>query len=562
MLNQWAETQVDKSGTHHLLNGIELYPYRFDTVLKFHFPGLAPAHDASGAFHIDMKGKPVYKKRFNATYGFYCNRAAVRDNNGESFHIISNGQSAYDLRYEWCGNFQENNCVVKNVDGSFYHINIDGLPFYSERYTYVGDYKDGIAVVTREDGKSTHIDTNGIYIHGVWYDDLDVFHKGYACSRNPEGWFHVDINGRPAYSKRFMFIEPFYNNVAYGVTHNREKVLISESGEIITYLYSPQVSAQPHIVDVVSGQITQYWNSFALIYFLQLNIIALLPTTVNALSQHTEIPAENLIRLLNVVSDLGYIKIEEDSVLTTAAGKELKSSNFLKNAAEIWLELSKTWGDGVEVLKSVTNSFPSFKSLELNPKASQSYHRGLIGYSEHEVSTIESLTDILHKGHKRILLVGRQGISWAAALKSFDPTTEIVVYVSKWREEPIYDECYSFSVICLENISKWPQGTFDAIYFIKSMMHCDDNDAQSILSEAKSHLNNLSDEIYIVEPLVGVNGSLSGLNLNMLFECGGKLRTKEGWVSLVTPLGFKVSNSFLLSNNTLLRLSQHFENPK
>ena len=82
------------------------------------------------------------------------------------------------------------------------------------------------------------------------------------------------------------------------------------------------------------------------------------------------------------------------------------------------------------------------------------------------------------------------------------------------------------------------------------------------MSEAKSHLNNLSDEIYIVEPLVGVNGSLSGLNLNMLFECGGKLRTKEGWVSLATPLGFKVSNSFLLSNNTLLRLSQHFENPK
>jgi hypothetical protein len=196
---------IDESGHYHLYNGRRIYSRVFNKVLKFHPPGLAAVEDDTGAYHIDLEGKAIYVQRYKSTYGFYCDRAAVMDYNGNCFHIKPDGTQSYPNRYAWCGNFQENKCAVKNFDGMFFHINKEGKPIYNKQYLYVGDYKDGIAVVKRtQDGRSTHINTYGTYIHNMWHEDLDVFHKGYARARSPEGWFHIDLKGQPLYSGIIM----------------------------------------------------------------------------------------------------------------------------------------------------------------------------------------------------------------------------------------------------------------------------------------------------------------------------------------------------------------------
>ncbi|MDP3936264.1 MAG: methyltransferase [Alphaproteobacteria bacterium] len=561
MLNNLANISIDASGRYHLLNGKPLYSEIFERVLNFHPPGLAAVENCTGAFHINLEGAAIYSQRYQSTYGFYCDRAAVKDYNDNCFHIELDGTPSYLNRYAWCGNFQENKCVVKSFDDLFFHINMKGAPLYEERYIYAGDYRDGIAVVKRtQDGKSTHIDTYGAYIHNKWYEDLDVFHKGYARARSNEGWFHVDLKGQSLYSNRYKYLEPFYNNVAYAITHEDEYVLISESGEVILNLYTSG-EQQKQTVDLISGQITAYWSSFALIYFIQLDIINLLPSSLSDLALRTSIPSENLKKLLSVVADLGYVKLESDSIITTPTGDAIKKSGFLKDAANIWWHLSKTWWSGLDLLKSIKNSFPDFKSLEPNYEVARSYQNALLGYAKHEYSSSERLHKRIKFKDKKILMVGRQSLSWAAEIYATDPSINLKVYVPAWISDPLDKQQYSFSVKSLHNIENWPQTAFDEIIFIKLMMHYDDNTVRSILSEAKAHLN-MGGKVYIIEPVIGVNGSFSGLNLNMLFECGGKLRTTDEWQQLLMNSNLLITQHETIGYNSLLRIVQDIRGSK
>jgi len=95
----WTKTQIADSGTHHTLNNKPLYAARFQTVQKFHAPGLAPVQDDSGAYHIDITGNPVYPSRYLRTFGFYEDKAAVCEKNGW-FHLLPDGTPLYKQRYE------------------------------------------------------------------------------------------------------------------------------------------------------------------------------------------------------------------------------------------------------------------------------------------------------------------------------------------------------------------------------------------------------------------------------------------------------------------------------
>ncbi len=211
------------------------YSARFSEVLKFHPPGLAPARDTSGAFHITADGRPAYGPRFRRTFGFYDNRAAV--DAGEWLHVTASGLPAYRRRFEWCGNFQDGLCTVVTDRGLAHHIDPYGRDTYKARYSYAGDYRDGIAVVRRfEDGSCVHIDRSGLRVHTGRFLDLDVFHKGFARARDESGWFHIRRDGAAAYATRFSAIEPFYNGVALCETIEGERVLVAEAGEIVRRL--------------------------------------------------------------------------------------------------------------------------------------------------------------------------------------------------------------------------------------------------------------------------------------------------------------------------------------
>jgi hypothetical protein len=223
---------VSRDGTHHEIDGAAMYSARFGAVQKFHEPGLAPARDGTGAFHIAPDGKPAYAARFQQSFGFYENLAAVADHGGWG-HIHPSGAPAYSSRFDWCGNFQERRCTVRGADKRYFHIAPDGGSAYSARHLYAGDFREGVAVVRHvEDGLCGHVDLSGLPTHDARFLDLDVFHKGFARARDTRGWFHVERDGRPAYSERFAAVEPFYNGQALVETLSGARAVIGVDGVV------------------------------------------------------------------------------------------------------------------------------------------------------------------------------------------------------------------------------------------------------------------------------------------------------------------------------------------
>ena len=231
----WARMEVAPGGTHHLVDGEPAYADRFDEVLRFHAPGLAPVRRAGLAWHIDPLGRDAHGRRFLRTFGFYEDRSAVISSGGWH-HVLPGGEDAYAARYAWCGNYQHGRCTVREADGRYLHLALDGQPAYLDRWWYAGDYREGAAVVQAEDGRSTHVDPSGAPVHGRWFIDLDVFHKGLARARDEGGWMHVDRAGRPVYSRRFAAVEPFYNGQARCEESSGLRVVIDEAGETVRAL--------------------------------------------------------------------------------------------------------------------------------------------------------------------------------------------------------------------------------------------------------------------------------------------------------------------------------------
>lgn len=207
----WQSLVVSPDGSHHLDgNGAAAYAERFDVVLKFHVPGLAPVFRGGEAWHITADGTPAYSRKFKRTFGFYEALAAVIGDDGWH-HVHPDGREAYVQRYAWCGNVQSGRCPVRARDEAYHHIDVEGRSVYAARWRYAGDFRDGVAVVQADDGRSTHIGMSGALLHECWFVDLDVFHKGYARARDSGGWTHIDVKGRPIYARRFAAVEPFYN---------------------------------------------------------------------------------------------------------------------------------------------------------------------------------------------------------------------------------------------------------------------------------------------------------------------------------------------------------------
>jgi hypothetical protein len=229
-MSSWRTTTVASCGSHHVIAGAPLYATRFDEVLKFHEPGLAPVRLGGEAWHIDVAGAPAYRQRFLQTFGFYDHRAAVEARDGWC-HIRPDGSFVSSTRFAWCGNYQEARCTVRDEDGLFLHLDLEGSPIGAERHLYAGDFRDGLAVVRgRSDGLCTHVDRSGQETHRIRFLDLDVFHKGFARARDAAGWFHIGLDGRAAYDLRFENVEPFYNGLALVWTWAGERLLVDRSG--------------------------------------------------------------------------------------------------------------------------------------------------------------------------------------------------------------------------------------------------------------------------------------------------------------------------------------------
>ena len=59
----WQAYKISPDETHHIVGRKPVYKKRFTRVLKFHYPGIAPVLDETGAYHIDPVGQPIYSQR-------------------------------------------------------------------------------------------------------------------------------------------------------------------------------------------------------------------------------------------------------------------------------------------------------------------------------------------------------------------------------------------------------------------------------------------------------------------------------------------------------------------
>src|SRR5438876_11582731 len=133
MSERWQDLTVASDRTHHLKGRSPAYEARFEEVLTFHAPGLAPARDVSGAYHIVPTGQAAYQARYLRTFGFYEGRAAVQAHNGW-FHIQANEKPLYNQRYAWRGNYQGGRCTVRCFEGAYLYLMLDGHIAYHEHY--------------------------------------------------------------------------------------------------------------------------------------------------------------------------------------------------------------------------------------------------------------------------------------------------------------------------------------------------------------------------------------------------------------------------------------------
>lgn len=231
----WQDIKVSSDQTHFLLKGKVIFNRKFEKVMKFHAPGLAPVKDKTGSYHIDISGNQLYSERYDQIFGYYCDKAAVMVSD-KWFHLTEHGNRVYQDDYAWTGNYQEDLCTVRDFSNHFFHIDKNGKRAYAENYLYSGDYKDGFACVRQSNRLFRHIDINGSFIYHMEFIDLGVFHKGYATARDGNGWYHITKEGKEVYAQRFKTVEPFYNGFSLVTQFDDSKIIIDESGKLVLHL--------------------------------------------------------------------------------------------------------------------------------------------------------------------------------------------------------------------------------------------------------------------------------------------------------------------------------------
>lgn len=542
-MNTWQDCTVAADGTHHLRAGQELYPQRFFWVLKFHDPGLAAVGDLSGAYHIDVLGRPAYAARFRRTFGFYEGLAAVIAKEGHWLHIRPDGTPLNTTRYGFCGNFQGSRCVVRDTNGSSFHITPAGLPAYAERYRYAGDYRDASAVVQRADGLHSHIDAAGRLVHGRWFLDLDVFHKGLARARDDRGWHHIDRSGTAIYEARFAMVEPFYNGIARVETSDGALRLIAETGEAQQELRPARQSTLASL----SADLVGFWRTQTLRAAVELGVFDALPGSAEHVALRCQIPPERLRRLARALEELGLLTRQQDGLVATARGALLRADHPLSLAPaarlwagdhyQAWTQLVACLRDGVSASQRLY-SVDWFLHIAKDAEALHGYHAALTSYARHDYAALPQTLNL--SAHQRIIDAGGGTGTLLVSLLQAEPTLHGVLLerVEVCRQfQPPAEVSARCQAVPADLLQPWPvQG--DAVILARVLHDFADEDAGRVLLHARRALPP-SGRLYLVEMLLPEQGGAGGLlDLNMLVMTGGRERTLAEFQSLLQRAGF------------------------
>lgn len=534
----WSTFAIAPDSTHHLVDGRPPYFERFDEVLKFHPPGLAAVLQGGQAWHIGPDGRAAYERRFLRAFGFYEDCAAIVDPGGWH-HILPNGEDAYSDRYAWCGNFQGGRCPVRMADGHYQHIDARGLPAYQERWRYTGDYRDGIAVVQGEDGRSTHIDSVGRMVHGRWFLDLDVFHKGFARARDEDGWMHVTGAGAPAYARRFAAVEPFYNGQARVERMDGAFEVIDERGISLVDLRAPLRTEFASLSEDLVG----FWRTQAIAAAVALGVIDALPATSEEIARGCCLDPDRAHRLLRALGELQLVASTGPTWVPTPRGEHLRRGHpqSLAGAAIEYADhFQPMWSALPGALrKGATWTAPAiFDQVAQSPERVVRHHEMLRNYARHDYAKVPEAMGL--RGDEVVIdAAGGLGVLAELLLSRYPnlhlrllerPEVAGIASVSP-------EHTARFKVQDCDILSPWGvQG--DAVVLSRVLHDWEDHDALRILRHARASLPT-GGRLFIVEmvlPDPGMGGALCDLHL--LVATGGRERTLADYERLMAAAGF------------------------
>lgn len=534
----WRNLHVSSCGTHHLDEHDQpAYLERFDEVLKFHAPGLAPVLRGGRAWHVRSDGSAAYDRRFLRTFGYYEGLAAVVAVDGWH-HVTTDGSDAYPRRHAWCGNFQHGRCAVRDHDGAYFHITQRGEDAYRARWRYAGDYRDGVAVVQGDDGHSTHVRLDGSLLHERWFVDLDVFHKGFARARDEDGWMHVGLEGRPAYARRFHAVEPFYNGQARVERFDGALEVINETGDAVVELRPARRSEFASL----SGDMVGFWRTQTIGAAVELGVIEALPATDEEVAERCGLHADGARRLLRALGELRLAARQGDQWTLTQRGELLRTEHALTladAAVEYAGPFTTMWARLPDALrKSTAWTAPDvFGEVAHDETRRVGHHRMLRSYARHDYAEVCRALEL--RGDERVIDAGGGLGVLAQLIADAHPSVEVTVL-----ERP--------EVVAMAppgSRVRWRSGSLfqpwelaaDAVVLSRVLHDWDDAQAVQILRHARAALPR-GGRLYVVEMLVPEGSVAGGLcDLHLLMATGGRERSAVHFGRLLAAAGFELA---------------------
>ena len=532
----WRGAAVAPSGTHHVRDGTPLYDERFDEVLKFHEPGLAAVRRDGRAWHIRSDGEPAYHRRFDRTFGFYEGLAAAVAQDGWR-HIRPDCTDLYETRYAWCGNFQDGRCAVCEPGGAHFHLTPEGVPAYDARWRYAGDFRDGIAVVQSDDGRSTHVDRLGAQIHGAWFLDLDVFHKGFARARDEGGWMHIDASGRPLYGQRFAAVEPFYNGQARVERLDGGLKVIDETGASVAEL-RPALKSE---FAALSDDLTGFWRTQTISAAVELGVFEALPATAAGLALACGLEPDRVRRLLRALAELRLVEDGDGMWRATGRGAFLATGHpwtLADAAVEYGRHFPRMWETLPRALRADNGwQFPDiFGEVAADPARVASHHRMLASYALHDYDPVPAALNL--RGDERVIDAGGGLGVLAGLLTEAYPQLRVTVLdrpeVIERAASEVQPDRVTFQAGDL--FEPWDvQG--DAVVLARVLHDWDDDEAVQILRNARRALRS-GGLLFVLERVLPEDGFAGGLcDLHLLTATGGRERTASELAVLLDRVG-------------------------
>jgi hypothetical protein len=425
--------------------------------------------------------------------------------------------------------------VVCDLEGSYYHIDLSGEPLYSSKWSYCGDFREGSAVVQHRKGLSSHIDFSGQLIHGQWFIDLDVFHKGYARARDEDGWHHITKAGHALYEARYANLEPFYNGCARVETWDGALHIVDEQGATLRILRAP--TADPFAE--LSADMVGYWRTMSLKAATEVGLFDLLPADHRQLADSTSIHPSRLLRFLRALGELGVIRLVRDEYVLTEKGQYLRSDHpktLVSAPEEYGGDLLRRWGKLPAILRGAVVDQDIFDHVSNDEARLHGHHQMLASYAMHDYEFL--VLELTFNADDVVFDAAGGTGTLSSLIKKCHPDAD--VYCGD-KAEIVQQRLYEgIQYLPFDLFNAWPIRA-DKLILARVLHDWNDEQVVFILQNARAALKP-GGELLVFEMLLSKSGYSGGLcDLHLLAVTGGQERSEGHYSSLLDSAGFEIT---------------------